>query len=157
LIFLAKSSTLKLPKRSRGTCCFCPSDLTALNKSHHPPLVIPSEAEGPAVRPGSRTKVSVPLVPPQTRPRRCSSYPCSSEFFNHRSRHRAGLLRFFPGALHCISQPILLSGLGGRKAPSSMGRMSTAEVPSATLRTGSSTPRHQCCVTRSIGEALRSG
>src|ERR1700678_3716410 len=31
------------------------------------PFVIPSEAEGSAVRPGSRTKVSVPLVPPQNR------------------------------------------------------------------------------------------
>jgi hypothetical protein len=46
---------------------FCPSDLTTPNKSHDPPLVIPSAAEGPAVRPGSRTKVSVPLVLPQTR------------------------------------------------------------------------------------------
>jgi hypothetical protein len=83
---------------------FCPSDLTAPNKSHRPPLVIPSVpgfptsqlyqrqrmrlsvkesrmksteatvfdrksggAEGPAVRPGSRTKVSVPLVLPQNR------------------------------------------------------------------------------------------
>ena len=40
---------------------FCPPDL-AHHKSHHPPLVIPSAAERPAVRPGSRTKVSVPLV-----------------------------------------------------------------------------------------------
>jgi hypothetical protein len=46
---------------------FCPSDLTAPYKSHHPPLVIPSAAEGPAVRPGSRTKTSVPLVLPQNR------------------------------------------------------------------------------------------
>jgi hypothetical protein len=45
----------------------CPSNLTAANKSHRPPLVIPSAAEGPAVRPGSRTKVSVPFVLPQTR------------------------------------------------------------------------------------------
>jgi hypothetical protein len=44
----------------------------------------------------------------------------------------------------------------GRKAPSSMGKINTAEVPSATLRTGSSTPRHKRCVTRSICEALRS-
>jgi hypothetical protein len=51
----------------RPVISFCPSDRTAPNKSHHPPLVIPSAAEGPAVRPGSRTKVSVPLVLPQNR------------------------------------------------------------------------------------------
>ena len=51
----------------------------------------------------------------------------------------------------------LLSAFGGRKAPSSMGKISIAEVPSATLRTGSSTPRHKRCAARSIGEALRSG
>jgi predicted GIY-YIG superfamily endonuclease len=34
-------------------------------------------------------------------------------------------------------------GFGGRKAPSRIGKISTAEVPSATLGTGSSTPRHQ--------------
>jgi len=42
------------------------------------------------------------------------------------------------------------------KAPNSMGKISTAEVPSAALGTGSSTPRHKRCVTRSISEALRS-
>jgi hypothetical protein len=90
---------------------FCPSNLTAPNKSHRPPLchpertrisyftVLPSEtyaalrkesrmksteatvfdrksgaAEGPAVRPGSRTKISVPLVLPQNRhPERSAS------------------------------------------------------------------------------------
>ena len=52
---------------------FSPSDLTAPNKSHHPPLVIPSAAEGPAVRPGSRTKASVPLVLPQNRKRNSRS------------------------------------------------------------------------------------
>jgi hypothetical protein len=41
------------------------------------------------------------------------------------------------------------------KAPNSMGKISAAEVPSATLRTGSSTPRHESCVTQSICEALR--
>jgi hypothetical protein len=83
---------------------FCPSDLTAPNKSHRPPLCHPERsrisyftapppttyaalrkesrmksteatifdqksggAEGPAVRPGSRTKISVPLVLPQNR------------------------------------------------------------------------------------------
>jgi hypothetical protein len=40
-----------------------------------PPFVIPSEAEGPAVRPGSRTKVSVPLVLPQNRHPECSASP----------------------------------------------------------------------------------
>ena len=34
---------------------------------HRHPFVIPSAAEGSAVRPGSRTKVSVPLVLPQNR------------------------------------------------------------------------------------------
>jgi hypothetical protein len=85
----------------------CPSDLRAPNKSHDPLLVIPSEAEGSGVRPGSHTKVSVPLVLPQTRhpersasqihrvmqrlwrgvegPRRCRPCPCCSELFNHRS------------------------------------------------------------------------
>src|ERR1700733_7935230 len=82
-------------------------------------------AEGPAVRPGSLTKVSVPLVLPQTRhpacpgmpwersasaihrvtqrlvrgvegPRRCLSYPCCSEFFNHRTRTRRARNGFFP-------------------------------------------------------------
>ena len=39
-----------------------------------------------------------------------------------------------------------MAGLGGRKASSSMGKLSSAEVPSATLGTGSSTPRHKRCV-----------
>jgi hypothetical protein len=69
-------------------------------------------AEGSAVCPGSRTKVSVPLVPPQNRhpersasrisretqwlwrgvegPRRCLIRPCCSELFNHRARRRQG-------------------------------------------------------------------
>ena len=59
---------VKLPQnRHPEIDFFCPSNLTAPNKSHHPPLVIPSAAEGPAVRPGSRTKVSGPLVLPQNR------------------------------------------------------------------------------------------
>jgi hypothetical protein len=99
------------PERSaeEPAVSFCPSDLTAPNKSHRPPLCHPAcpgvpwertrisyytalpaatyaalrtesrmksteatafdrkfgEAEGPAVRPGSLTKVSVPLVLPQ--------------------------------------------------------------------------------------------
>jgi hypothetical protein len=48
----------------------------------------------------------------------------------------------------CVLQQILLSGFGGRKARSSMGKLSTAEVPSARLRTGSSTLRHKRYVTR---------
>jgi hypothetical protein len=87
---------------AKWTCYFCPSDLTAPNKSHHPPFVIPSAAEGPAVRPGSGAKVSVPLVLPQNRhpersalqidrviqrlwrgvegPRRCLSCPAARSF-----------------------------------------------------------------------------
>src|ERR1700733_12664653 len=94
------------PKRSEVELLFlfCPSDLTAPNKSHHPPLCHPErtrisyltalptatyaalrkesrmksteatvfdrksgEAERPAVRPGSCTKVSVSLALPQNR------------------------------------------------------------------------------------------
>ncbi len=120
------------------------------------------------MRPGSRTKVSVPLVLPQNRhpersaspmdcvtqrlwrgvegPRRCLFYPCCSELFDHRSptticcdTHLMVMgtlfhaqvcawslnwgsivrmtLSFFAGA-----------GFGGRKAPNSMGKISTAEV-----------------------------
>ena len=87
-----------------GPAALCPSNLTAPNQSHRPPLCHPERtrisyftalpaatyaalrkesrmkstevtifdrksggAEGSAVRPGSRTKVSVPLVLPQTR------------------------------------------------------------------------------------------
>jgi hypothetical protein len=143
---------------------FCPSDLTALIKVTTPPFVIPpapacrgSAADGSAVRPGSRTKVSAPLVPPQTRhpersasriyclteglwrgvegPRRCVIYPCCSELFNHRTgtgRTRHGLfleLRTKDFLASCVvSQQILLSGPGGRKAPSSMGKINAAEV-----------------------------
>jgi hypothetical protein len=56
---------------------------------------------------------------------------------------------YVPVAIKCVSQQILLSGVGGRKAPNSMGEMSTAGV--LRLR---ATKR---CITRSIGEALRSG
>jgi hypothetical protein len=38
---------------------------------------------------------------------------------------------------------ILFSGLGSRKAPNSMDKISIFGVPSATLGTSSSTPRHQ--------------
>ena len=52
--------------------------------------------------------------------------------FQPPSPHRAGPLLFFPGAetkmIECVSQQIILSGFGGRKAPNSMGKISTAEV-----------------------------
>jgi hypothetical protein len=148
---------------------FYPSDLTAPNRSNHPPLVIPSAAEGPAVRPGSRTKFSILLVLPQNRhpersasqsyrviqrlwrgvegPRRCLSYPCCSELFNHRARSGRPfglclgprgwkMLKRFTVAIQCESQQILWSGFGGRKAPSSRGKISTAEV----LRLGCAPP-----------------
>ena len=51
------------------------SNLTAPNKGHYPPLVIPSAAEGSAVRPGSHTKVSVSLVVPQNRHPACPGLP----------------------------------------------------------------------------------
>ena len=38
---------------------------------------------------------------------------------------------------------ILLSGLGGQKTPNSIDKIGIVGVPSATLGTGSSTPRHQ--------------
>ncbi|HET6218503.1 MAG TPA: hypothetical protein VFE27_15875, partial [Acidobacteriaceae bacterium] len=58
-------------------------------------------------------------------------------------------------AVHSKTLPFLLSapgknrggppgaGFGGGKGTNGMGRTSSPEVPSATLRTGSSTPRHQ--------------
>jgi hypothetical protein len=108
-MFREKSSSFKQighPDRSEAqgpAVSFSSSDLTALNKSRHPPLCHPERtrifyfaalpaatyaalrkesrmkstevtvltgnlgaAEGSAVRPGSRTKISVPLVLPQT-------------------------------------------------------------------------------------------
>ena len=87
-------------------------DTTALDA---PFFVIPSVAEGSAVRPDSRPKVSVPLVVPQTRhpersasqidrvtqhlwrgvegPRLRLSYPCCSELFDTEARQQ-DLLRF---------------------------------------------------------------
>jgi hypothetical protein len=157
---------------AKWTCCFffCPSDLTAPNKSHHPPLCHPERsrisyftalpaatyaalrkesrmksteatvfdrksggAEGPAVRPGSRAKVSVPLVLPQNRhpersaspicrvtqrlwravegPRRCLSYPCCSELFNHRAPTGRARYGFSPGAENQELASILLRHL----------------------------------------------
>ena len=43
--------------------------------------------------------------------------------------------------IKCVSQQILLSGFGGRKAPSSMGKISTAEV--LRLRAASAVSRDQ--------------
>jgi hypothetical protein len=95
---------------------FCPSDLTASNKSHHPPLVIPSAAEGPAVHPAPAQRS--PFVLPQNRhpersasqidrltlrlwravegPRRCLFHPCCSELFGHRSPTTTKVLSFRP-------------------------------------------------------------
>jgi hypothetical protein len=95
------------------------------------------------------------------------SYPCCSELFNHRARTgrpRHGLSRSrepelasillcpaptstFSAAIQarftikCLSQQILLSGFGGRKAPSSIGKVSTAEV--LRLRATSTVSRNQ--------------
>jgi len=44
------------------------------------------------------------------------------------------------------ADPVL--GLPWSKRSSGMGKISTAGVPSATFGTGSSAPRHKCCVTR---------
>jgi hypothetical protein len=52
--------------------------------------------------------------------------------------------------IQCVSQQILMSGFGGRKAPSSMGKISTAEV--LRLRATSVVSRDQY-----VGRALRSG
>jgi hypothetical protein len=49
------------------------------------------EAEGPAVRPGSRTKVSVPLVLPQTRHPACPGVP-----WNRSEAQWRDLLFLFP-------------------------------------------------------------
>jgi hypothetical protein len=71
-------------------------------------------------------------------PRRCLSYPCCSDLFNHRSLHRADPPRSFPEAenlnllvpvtIKCVPQQILFSGFGGRKGSSSIGKISTAGV-----------------------------
>jgi hypothetical protein len=42
----------------------------------------------------------------------------------------------------------LFKGFGGREAPSSIGKLSTVEVPSATLGTGSSDSAPKSSVTR---------
>jgi hypothetical protein len=41
---------------------------------------------------------------------------------------KSGVWKDVPVTIKCISQQILLSGLSGRKAPSSMGKVRTAEV-----------------------------
>jgi hypothetical protein len=106
------------------------------------------------VCPGSRTKVSIPLVLPPTRhpersaspvyrvtqrlwrgvegPRRCLFYPCRSELFSHLARTVRARYGFSLGPrtkmIECVSQQIILSGFSGRKAPNSTGKISTAEV-----------------------------
>jgi hypothetical protein len=40
------------------------------------------------------------------------------------------------------------SGFGGRKSPNGVGKIGAPGVPSATLGTGSSTPRHKGCFLR---------
>src|ERR1700733_5926585 len=84
-------------------------------------------AEGPAVRPGSRTKVSVPSVLPQNRhpersatqtdrltqrlwrgvegPRRRSLYPCCPELFDHRSPTTGSVLTTDHGCTTALSLP----------------------------------------------------
>ncbi len=46
-----------------------------------------------------------------------------------------------PVTIKCVSHQILFSGLGGRKAPNSMGKIKTAEV--LRLRATSSVSRNQ--------------
>jgi len=70
-------------------------------------------------------------------PRRCLSCPCCWELFDHRSPPRFLNLDSRQPYRHALTvaspssayrQQILLSGFGGRKTPSSMGKRSTAEV-----------------------------
>jgi len=89
------------------------------------------------------------------------NYPCCSELFNHRARtgvflgpRTKNLLAFsyvrrlhlnsrqpYRHALHWRHQQLLLSGFGGRKAPSSMDKLSTAGV--LRLRATSAVSRDQ--------------
>jgi hypothetical protein len=70
----------------------------------------------------------------------------TAEAGNWRTHHRLSLrprtrtASISPWAAGTTAK-ILFSGFGGRKAPNSMGKISTLGVPSATLGTGSSTPR----------------
>ena len=65
-------------------------------------------------------------------PRRCLIYRCRSELFNHRGRQclslEARTQRSTPDHSSAYRSRVLLSGVGGRKAPSSMGRLNAAEV-----------------------------
>ena len=108
------------------------------------------------MRPSSRIKTSVPLVLPRNRhpersasqtyrlteglrrgvegPRRRLSYPCCSELFNHEPGP-GGLARpenqgpgSVPMTIQCVLQQILRPGFGGRKALSSMVKISAAGV-----------------------------
>jgi hypothetical protein len=147
-------------------------DTTALDA---PFFVIPSVAERSAVCPGSRTKVSVPLVLPQNRhPERSASQidrvtqslwrgveGPRRRLIAHAalSFSTTGPARFFPGIENQDLASILLSPaptptFSGaikrlvvrkeaqpRKAPSSMGKISTAEV--LRLRATSAVSRDQ--------------
>src|SRR5271156_1933010 len=92
-------------------------------------------------------------------PGRCLFSPCCSELFNHRAAPGGPRYGFFPGdenqelastwgwkmivpvTIKCVSQQILLPGFSGRKAPSSMGKISIAEV--LRLRATSAVSRDQ--------------
>jgi hypothetical protein len=113
------------------------------------------------VRPGSRTKVSVPLVLPQNRhpeqsaspidraaqslgrgvegPRRCLSSPMLFEAFNRRSLTMESV-----AIRTCFMKAVAgppAAGFGGWKAPNSMSTISTADV--LRLRAPSSVSRDQ--------------
>jgi hypothetical protein len=60
---------------------------------------------------------------------------------NQETLHRPGDGKDVPVTIECVSRQILLSGFGGRKAPSSMGKISTAEV--LRLRATSAVSRDQ--------------
>ena len=93
-------------------------------------------------------------------PRRCLFYPCCSELFNRRAltgRPSHGLSLeprtknllascyvrrlHVPETIKCVSQQIVFSGFDGRKAPNSVGKISTAEV--LRLRATSAVARNQ--------------
>jgi hypothetical protein len=64
--------------------------------------------------------------------------PCRSELFNHRGRQCLSLesrtQRSTPDHSSAYRSRVLFSGVGRRKAPSSIGQLNAAEVPSAPLR-----------------------
>ena len=90
-------------------------------------FVIPSEAEGPAVRTGSFAKVSAPLVLSQTRHPACPGLPWEQSV----------------SPIDHVIQRLWLE--------------SSEQFEYDRRHRGPSTPRRKRCITRSIGEALRSG